>query len=271
MNEKLTFCDTKYPVVLVSGLGFTEHHALYDYWGPLPDYLKLYGAPVFTANQDAFASHVDNALNLKYRIYSILEKTKKDKVNIIGHSKGGIESRYMISKLDMGNEVASLTSLGSPHTGAGIADVILGRIKIGRIAAARLMNIYARIMGDKKPDSMRALISVSREAMVSFNNEVTDDPRVYYQSFSGIINKDYPNFLWRTLAGILYLIEGSNDGLVGVESTKWGNYRGFIQDDKIRSVSHADMVGMHVFTGVSEFDYKKWFANLIHELKEMGY
>ena len=40
---------------------------------------------------------------------------KNEKVNIIAHSKGGLDARYMISKLNMGEYVASLTMISSPH------------------------------------------------------------------------------------------------------------------------------------------------------------
>ncbi len=271
VDNKLDFCDVKYPILLVSGLGLADHHSLYNYWGTIPDYLKEHGAPVFTANQDAFTSNVDNAIKLKYRVFEVLEKSKKDKVNIIGHSKGGIEARYMISRLEMANHVSSLTTLSSPHHGSGIADIILGRIKIGRIATARLVNIYARLVGDKRPDSLRATISVSSEGMKSFNKDVIDHPKVYYQSYAGHINKNYPNIMWRTLARLLYTVDGKNDGLVSIQSAKWGNYRGLIQSEDCDSVSHLDMVGLNTFTGVKAFDYKKWLANLVNDLKHRGF
>lgn len=269
---KLAFCDTKYPVILVSGLGLTEHHALYNYWGTMPDYLKAHGAAVFTARQQAFSSHVDNGQTLKYRIFEVLEKTRKDKINIIGHSKGGLEARYMIANLDMGDAVASLTTLGTPHRGSALADIIVGRIPIGQFMLARLVNIFARVMGDNSPDSLRAALSVTTEAMAQFNREVPDHSAVYYQSYAGHVNKDHHNLIMRTVAGILYPIEGKNDGLVSIESAKWGEFQGIMQDENCKSVSHADMIGItRIVGGTSKFDHNKYIAGILNRLKGMGY
>lgn len=271
-EDKLVYCDTEHPVLLVSGLGLREHHVLYNYWGNTPDYLKAYGAAVFTARQDAFASHVDNAQVLKYRIFEVLEKTGKDKVNIIGHSKGGIEARYMISNLDMGDHTASLTTLAAPHRGSALADIIVGKIPVGQFMLARLVNIFARLMGDSSPDSLRATLSVTSEAMEQFNREVLDHPKVYYQSYAGHVNRNHHNMLMRTLAGILVRFEGKNDGLVSLSSARWGEFKGIIMDEKCSSVSHADMIGMtNRIGGTSKFDHNRFLAGIINRLKRDGF
>ena len=67
-EQKLSYCDTQYPVILVSGLGFHDQNRLLSYWGNIPDYLKQHGCDVYTAYQDAFISIPDNAIKLKYRM-----------------------------------------------------------------------------------------------------------------------------------------------------------------------------------------------------------
>ena len=47
-------------------------------------------------------------------------------VHILAHSLGGLDSRYMISKLDMAERVLSLTTLGTPHRGTTFADWGIG-------------------------------------------------------------------------------------------------------------------------------------------------
>lgn len=271
-KDKLTYCDTQYPILLVSGMGLTDHHKLYNYWGKTPDILKEHGAATFTAKQLAFTSNYDNALALKYRIFEVLEKTQKEKVNIIAHSKGGIEARYMISNLDMGNHVASLTTLGTPHRGTPIADIVVGKIPVGQFVLARLVNIYARIMGDTDPDSLRATIGVTTDGMAQFNREVLDHPKVYYQSYAGHVNKSHTNILLKTLASIIYKFGGKNDGMVPIESAKWGEFKGIISDEKAESVSHNDMVGLsHLFGGTSKFDHNKFLIGIVHDLMLKGY
>ncbi|MDB5226683.1 MAG: alpha/beta hydrolase [Bacteroidota bacterium] len=268
-EKKLSYCDTKYPVILVSGLGFHDQSRLLNYWTGIPDFLKLHGCDVYTAQQEAFISIPDNAIKLKFRILDILEKTKKDKINIIGHSKGGLEARYLASRLQMDEHISSVTTLGSPHRGTHLADIILGRLPLPKFATARLVNLYATLMGDKRPDSLRAVVQVTTEGMKQFNEEVPDSSKVYYQSYASHVNKDYPNILWKTIAYIIRPYEGKNDGMVGIESCKWGNYRGLIETEAASSVSHADMVGLTQFFGNTKFDAKQYFADMIHELKMM--
>ncbi|MBX7225011.1 MAG: hypothetical protein K1X55_03215 [Chitinophagales bacterium] len=270
-SEKLGYCDTQYPLILVSGMGFKEHNFILNYWGTIPDYLKSHGAEVYTANQDAFCGHVENAMKLKKRINDILNKTGKEKINIIAHSKGGIEARYMVSKLNMGSKTASLTTIGSPHHGSGLADIIVGKIPIGRFAAARLVNIYAMLMGDRRPDSLRAVVQVTTEAMKRFNKEVENHPDVYYQSYASHVNKQYPNIMWRTMAGLLYVSDGKNDGIVSIESAKWGNYQGLIQTEASPSINHADQVGLTQFSGNLAFDAHNFYLELVRALKTAGH
>lgn len=269
--DKLDYCDTKYPVILVSGLGFKDDINIINYWGVIPDFLKAHGCEIYTSYQDAFNSHVDNAIKLKYRVLEIFEKSECEKINIIGHSKGGIEARYMVSKLGMADKVASVTTLGSPHRGSGIADIIVGRIPLPKFVLGRLMNIYAALLGDKSPDSVRAAVQLTTNFMSNFNQEVTDAEGVYYQSYAAHISKKYPSTTWKTLARILYNIDGSNDGLVSIESSKWGEYRGLVTSECSETLSHADIIGLKQFSSVKDFKAHWFFANLIHELKQKGF
>lgn len=197
-----------------------------------------------------------------------MEKTKKDKINIIGHSKGGLEARYLASRLGMDEHISSITTLGTPHQGTHLADIILGRLPLPKFATARLVNLYAILMGDKRPDSLRAVVQVTTQGMKQFNEEVLDSSKVYYQSYASHVSKDYPNILWKTIAYIIRPYEGKNDGMVGIESCKWGNYRGLIESETAPSVSHADMVGLTQFFGNANFDAKKFLADVIHDLKK---
>ncbi|MCO5248384.1 MAG: hypothetical protein M9887_05490 [Chitinophagales bacterium] len=255
----------------MSGLGFKDGINIVDYWGKIPDFLKAHGCDVYTSYQDAFNSHSDNAIILKHRIVNILEKSQSDKINIIAHSKGGLESRYMISKLGMDKKVASLTMLGTPNRGTSLADIIIGKIPLPKFTIARLVNIYAKMIGDKRPDSMRAAVQLTKSFMKVFNEDVLDVEDVYYQTFASHVTRHYPNILWRTLAGILYAFDGENDGLVSIESAQWGHYRGLIKTLDCPSVSHADMVGLKQFRVLKQFKSHWFFVNIIHELKEMGY
>lgn len=66
---------------------------------------------------------LENANNLRYRIMSLKERYGVDKVNIVAHSKGGLDSRAYISTswLNKENDVAVLISIASPHHGSVLA------------------------------------------------------------------------------------------------------------------------------------------------------
>ena len=70
-EDRLAYSSTQYPIILVSGLGFHDQHRLMNYWGNIPEHLKMYGADVYVADQEAFISLPDNAIKLKFRIFDI--------------------------------------------------------------------------------------------------------------------------------------------------------------------------------------------------------
>ena len=116
MEEKF-----KYPVLLVHGMGFRDRK-VFCYWGRIPKLLEDMGCKVFFGHQDATADIAANGAHLAKRIDEILEETGAERVNIIAHSKGGLDSRYAISSLGMGSKVATLTTIATPHNGSKTMD-----------------------------------------------------------------------------------------------------------------------------------------------------
>ena len=82
----------KYPVLLVHGMGFKDYK-LVNYWGRIPEALEKNGAEVYYGRQDSNGSIESNAEQLKISLDVALEKSGAEKVNIIAHSKGGLEAR----------------------------------------------------------------------------------------------------------------------------------------------------------------------------------
>lgn len=60
----------------------------------------------------------DNALRLRDYIAEVRQQTGAPKVHLIGHSMGGLTSRAYLESALYQDDVASLTTLGSPHNGA---------------------------------------------------------------------------------------------------------------------------------------------------------
>ena len=93
-------CKTRYPILLLHGAGFRDLKRPF-YWGRIPDALEAHGAALYYGRQDCWASVGDNAQFLKGRLLKILEETGAEKVNIIAHSKGGLDARCAITTLGM--------------------------------------------------------------------------------------------------------------------------------------------------------------------------
>ncbi len=266
-------CETKYPILLVHGIGFRDDVPLVKYWSKIPKKLKKEGAIVYLAHQDAFNSHIENALQIKERVNQILEETGAKKMNIIAHSKGGLESRYMISKLGMSDKIASLTTLASPHRGSALADTIFAFLERKDLTekALKIIRKYARLIGDKEPNIYSAGTDLTMQYMPHFNQSAPNIPTVYYQSYGGLVTENYPAWHIRIQQELMAKAEGDNDCIVSKSSYKWGNFKGVVQSNDKFGVSHFDIVGMRMVSQVSSFDANYFIIGIVKDLKGRGY
>jgi triacylglycerol lipase len=121
------YAKTKYPVVFGHGMaGFiqigSDPFGL-DYWYQILPDLARNGANVWATRVSPFNSSEIRGEQLKQQVEEILAITGAAKVNLIGHSHGGPTIRYVAGVIP--NKVASLTSVGAPHKGSPVADLIL--------------------------------------------------------------------------------------------------------------------------------------------------
>jgi len=229
---------TKYPIILVHGAGFRDI-AYFKSFGRIDKNLKEEGYIVYRSKIDAFGTIEDNAIFLKKEIDHILEVEKTDKINIIAHSKGGLDSKYLITDLGMEDKVASLTTLCTPHRGSIIATKILKFPKWMLKFAAFWIDFWYRLGGDKKPNSyevckeLKKIDNINDEAM-----NISD--KVYCQSFSTTLKKSKDDFVMGIpLMFSHYFQEQSTDGVVSKDSSIFGDYKGECIDD---SISHTQIV-----------------------------
>lgn len=225
-NEKI--CDTKYPILMVHGVFFRDFR-YFNYWGRIPKELKRHGARIYYGNHQSAASVADSGRELSERIMEVLKETGASKVNVIAHSKGGLDTRYAISRLGMSQYVASLTTINTPHRGCEFADYLL-----------------------------------------DLNEEVVDQPNVYYQSVGSKLNVAsggrFPlNFSYE----LVKYFDGSNDGLVSESSFPWGEDYHFLTVDGKRGISHGDMIDLNR-ENIQGFDVREFYVELVHGLKEKG-
>lgn len=92
-------CDytkTRYPIVLAHGLaGFDTLFGVVDYWYGLESALENGGAQVFVTDVSPFNTPQERGEQLLAQVQQILAVTGKAKVNLIGHSQGGFDVRYV--------------------------------------------------------------------------------------------------------------------------------------------------------------------------------
>ena len=115
---ELKLCKTAYPIILVHGAGFRDLR-IPVYWGRIPRVLKEHGADVFFGEQDSWGSVETNAHALCERIDAVLAKTGAKKVNLIAHSKGGVEARMAASSLGYGAKIFRRSVCGQQLDPAG--------------------------------------------------------------------------------------------------------------------------------------------------------
>ena len=268
-------CKTEYPLLLVHGAGFRDLKTPV-YWGRIPNVLRSHGAEVFFGEQDCWASTETNAHALCARIDAVLSETGAAKVNILAHSKGGLEARMAASSLGYADKIASITTLGSPHRGSRTFSIFLKAPRVFFSIAAVAVNNWIRLVGDKKPDFQRVCEEFSVSHMERFNAENPDAEGVFYQSVAGVMKRPLSDINLSTACFVLNRIEGPNDGLVSVESARWGERCIEIRGNTVRGVSHLDEIDFRrtAFsrrTGKDVRDITDFYVELVHDLKNRGY
>jgi triacylglycerol esterase/lipase EstA (alpha/beta hydrolase family) len=67
---------------------------------------------------EPFRGVADRSTTLSRSIDQILRETGAKKVNLVAHSLGGKDARYLVSALGYGDRVASISTIGTPHRGS---------------------------------------------------------------------------------------------------------------------------------------------------------
>lgn len=234
---------TKYPILLVHGAGFRDLRWPL-YWGRIPRMLMRGGAAVYYGQQDSWGTVEDNAKALKARIEAVLAETGAEKVNIIAHSKGGLEARMAAASLDAGGKIASITTIGTPHCGSRTVDALLRLPDWLFAVAAFFVDHWIRIVGDTKPDFRTVCKSFSTEYAARFNAENPDVSGIVYSSYGGVMKSPFSDgTLWLTNL-VVRAIEGENDGLVTLSSAAWGGSFTVLRGNGRRGISHCDEVDL---------------------------
>ncbi|HEY4059846.1 MAG TPA: triacylglycerol lipase [Kofleriaceae bacterium] len=279
---------TRYPIVLVHGFMGTASSPLWSFYN-LADTLRADGHIVIEADLPAFDAPANRGAVLATQIDAAI--ATYGKVNIIAHSQGGLDSRYLISSLGYGTKVASLTTISSPHNGTAIADKALGLLPGGTDAT---VNAALRVLGldTTKVNVRAALTALAEKNAPAFNTATPDRAGVYYQSWAGVsspsgvasavnlapcdgkflMHENTMDKLGTLMPSLVWKIVGhggvdANDGVSTVASAKHGEFRGCIPAD------HMDEVGqvMDTFDPATGWDHLRFYRNVAFELAAKGF
>lgn len=270
VRAKSRLCETKYPLLLVHGVFFRDFR-FFNYWGRIPHALKQNGATIYYGSQQSAASVSACGQELAVRIRSIVRETGCEKVNIIAHSKGGLDSRYAISACGAAPFVASLTTINTPHRGCIFADYLLQKIPANvQKSVARKYNVALKKFGDTNPDFLSAVQDLTASACACRNEKLTDQPDVYYQSVGSKMNcAASGRFPLNMAYPLVRHFDGENDGLVSLESAVWGKHFTRLTVPDGRGISHGDMIDLNR-ENIPGFDVREFYVNLVKNLKEKG-
>jgi len=262
------FVRTRYPVVLMHGFGLLAFLARGGHLHEEAMHLRLHGVAAFAPNVTPYHVIPERAAMWKERIDIILSQTGADKVNLIAHSMGGLDARYLITTLGMADRVASLSTISTPHRGSSLALMALKQPERLRELVRNAANWVGQNVMEVEADFNAALESLTPRAVTNrFNREVPDVESVYYASWAGSAGKGALNSikpLFRPFNAWLYGREGVNDGIVSVASATWGDFRGQIEAD------HLQQVGIDVLAG-SSFSSKSFLTQLVSDLGARGF
>ncbi len=284
-----------YPIVLAHGMaGWDKIGAAWNYFYQVAGDLGKRGERVYTAQVSPFDDSVVRGAQLAQQIEAARKMYGACKVDVIAHSQGGIDARYAISALGLGDRVAALVTVATPHRGTPVADVALGLIPgLAYPVADAVLLAYEAIVGAPpgSPGLKAQLRQLSmREMEGRFNPAYRDDARVAYYSVAGrsslaIDNAECASGLWANpprgdVLDILFsgaqlvfalrdpLSPDVNDGLVPVSSSRWGTFLGCVPADHLDEIGQFFLVGPDLVSG---FDHLVLYRNIASQLHRDGF
>lgn len=256
---------------MVHGMGFRDSKRL-CYWGRIPKVLERNGAKVFFGGQDSNGSVENNAEQLRRSLEKALSEAGAEKVNIIAHSKGGLEARYLISTMGFGDRIATLTTLSTPHNGSLTVDKLLKFPEPAVKFSCKAVDLWFKMIGDKNPDTYSAISLFKTSSAEKFNKENPDDPQVYYQSYGFVMNGFFSDITMCIPWLAVYSVEGENDGLLAPRAVRWTNFKGIYRGGGRRGISHCDEVDLRRSrVDISGGDITDFYLNIIADLKDKGF
>ncbi|KAJ3045404.1 hypothetical protein HDV00_010274 [Rhizophlyctis rosea] len=277
------------------------------YWKGIAEALRDLGCKVHISRVGPVASLRTRAHELHDYLETI---GKGQRINLMAHSMGGLDCRYVISHMPSRSyQVNSLTTIATPHRGSSFMDWISEALGVGHMSEyakrqvddvvcdflakaehkAGVEGVGTQALKEGKPSTrppssqpinpiIRAIFSpldapaftnLTTSYCEAFNRVTPDRPDVHYASYAavtdvGVLAPLY--FPYRIIKGR----EGPNDGLVSLNSARWGQFMGSVKCDHWELIPPR-MRGFMSSGNRSGFDSVEFYLGVATGLADKGY
>lgn len=320
-----TYCKTRFPIVLSYHWGGTVEGTLHrgqptsgtkaSFNLGMVEALREKGAVVHNADKynydtgSRYETTEYRALRLAEAIECFLHETRPTdwdeevhgqwKVNLIGHSQGAVDSRYMIAMLHardgtpMHELVATYTSLAGIHGGSRLADLLIWfRNDFLGVALYEILEelIFTHLPEEARDDLTNegfwpSTVCLTTGYMEAFNEKIVPIEEgltdvVYRKSYAAKI-KEFPRSTWQELGPQWLFIKvhrdgGDNDFYVTVEDQTFGETEVITGASWCNGLHHMAFSTVHMPrldepSGPLAWDVNAFFIDLVHDLKEDGF
>jgi hypothetical protein len=269
------FHAPRHPIILCHGLfGYdrmgpeTIPPLQIHYWRGISEGLVQLGATVYAARVSKTGIVKTRAEELHQQLST---RFSDQSVNLIAHSMGGLDGRYLITHVQgKPYVIKSLTTVCTPHRGSAFMDWCRDHLGLGKheplpftppttnvdmeadtipltenAEISQLTPLIEKTIARLKPILPRVMPVLDVPAYSNltttfckqtFNPMTPNDPNVLYQSYAARLANPPLIHPLRIPWEVIKETEGPNDGLVSITSAKWGDFLGIVDN-----VDHWEM------------------------------
>ncbi len=122
-------------------------------WSPVVEHLHRAGVGgIFALRYNSLTSTIEAVADqLAEAAQEVLDRTGADRVNLVGHSLGGLVARYAVQRLGLDLLANAVVTIATPHRGSAFAYAALGPV-------APQMRPGARLIADLPPLAASAAV-----------------------------------------------------------------------------------------------------------------